>query len=133
LPDNGEAFCFAPFSSSAIGYTFSPHLFKSFKTSNGYSIAGLLAEDAVTNRALSVLHFDDNFRLVQSWMLPSIAGVFARNSGDFSVAVDGSLLLAQRSNAIGTQTYLSRFNRDGDILTQRKLEGVGPGTGIHTA
>lgn len=128
----GQATCFTPFIQSASSYTINPHLLKAFKTDNGYSIAGLLAENTAAKRAIVNFLFDHNLVLKQSWMLPQITGIIAANAGDFSVANDGSLLLAQRSNTQNTQIYLSRYGSNGALFSQRQIDGFGAGTGVNT-
>lgn len=125
---SGEAFCFKQLSLSPISYAVDAHLFKAFKTTDGYGISGLLAENAGTNRALSVLHFSSSLLITRSWMLPRITGVIDVNAGDFSIDKNGNMMLAQRSKVYADKTYLTLYNRDGDIVRQNRIGKFGPST-----
>ena len=128
---SGQAFCFKPFGLPAISYSLYPYFLKCFKTNNGFAITGLLAESAATKRALATLHFDSNLNISYSWMLPQITGVISANAGNFSIASDGGLLLAQRSSAGNDKTFLTSYGVDGSIIRQRKVGNFGTATGVN--
>lgn len=128
---SGNAFCFKPMGLPSVSYSLYPHFLKSFKTNSGYAVTGLIAENSATKRAIVTLHFDNNLQLTKSWNLPQLTGVISANSGDFSVAADGNLLLAQRSSTENDKTYLSKYDMNGYIISQRKVGNFGAGTGVN--